>query len=103
VIEGLKIDVSSEELAGHLRERHEFHAAKARSYGEQLKGLHALKADEPEANFSNDPSRSLGQSADQHRKKSAFFLFLAEHLVPDETYRLQERDLEQLELYSRYG
>jgi hypothetical protein len=103
MIEGLKIDVTSGELDGHLRERSAYHGDKARGYGSQVENLRGLQAGDTSQNYSNEPTHNLAQSADAHRKRAAFFLFLADHLVPNETYRLTERDLEQLELYSRYG
>jgi hypothetical protein len=44
----------------------------------------------------------MGRSECSHREKAAFFSFLAEHLIPGETYRLTEDDLARLEFVSRY-
>jgi hypothetical protein len=51
---------------------------------------------------SNDPVGSLQESANRHGEREAFLTFMAEHIVPDETYRLTEQDLIRLEIVSRY-
>ena len=38
----------------------------------------------------------------EHEDKYGYFMFMAEHLVPDETYRLSESDLSRLEIAARY-
>jgi hypothetical protein len=100
MIEGLKIEISSAELTDHISARAEFHEGKAAFYDEQVS---ALKAGGVGAIAqSNDPVSSLQGSARQHMERSAFFRFMAEHLIPDETYRLDESDLGRLEIVSRY-
>jgi hypothetical protein len=101
MIEGLKIEITSDELRVHILARAEHHRERATFYEAQVSNLRAggLTA---ERGVSNDPVGSLNHSATQHRNKTAFFAFLAEHLVPGETYRLTENDLERLEIFSRY-
>jgi hypothetical protein len=80
IIEGLFIEISTDELHAHLVERASFHTEK----------------------MSNDPATSLRISAQNHRNRAGFFTFLADHLIADATYRLEESDLVRLELASRH-
>jgi hypothetical protein len=98
MIEGLKIDVPSAELVEHLetrvrhhRERRTFYETQAASF---LEGAEQFAV----ANVTNDPVHGLESSAKSHSQREAFFRFLAEHVVEGETYRLDERDLERLEM-----
>jgi hypothetical protein len=100
MIEGLKIELKSAELVGHIKKRAEYHKTKAEWYAKQVGELH--KGGVESSYNSNDPVRSLQASEKDHTEKSALFLFLAEHIVPNEVYRLTESDLSRLELVSRY-
>ena len=51
---------------------------------------------------SNDPTRSLLNSAEEHTGRAGLFSVLAEHLIPNETYILGDHDLTRLELISRH-
>lgn len=101
MIEGIKIDVSSDELRDHLQARANYHDDKQAFYSTQAQSLKdgGIRS---EAAVSNDPVNSLEQSARSHGEREAFFRFLAEHLVDDETYRLSEQDLTRIEIVSRY-
>lgn len=100
MIEGLKIDVSSTELEEHLSKRVEYHTERAEFYGLQVQNLKAggvgILAQ------SNDPVSSLEGSEKSHQDKAAFYRFMKDHVIPDETYRLTEQDLVRLEIVSRY-
>lgn len=100
MIEGLKIEIGSAELGEHITTRASFHEGKAKFYTEQVTNLKAGGIREQA--MSNDPVSSLEASAKQHRERGAFFRFMAEHLIPDETYQLDESDLGRLEIVSRY-
>jgi hypothetical protein len=52
--------------------------------------------------LSNDPVSSLERSAKDHQEKAALSSFMAEHIIPDEEYILDEKDLACIELVSRY-
>jgi len=54
------------------------------------------------AGTSLDPIRDLEHKIHEHENKAGFFLFMAEHLVMDEVYRLSESDLARLEIAARY-
>jgi hypothetical protein len=95
MIEGIRIEVSSQELKDHLNGMVKYHAEKAGFYLNQAAGLQA--ADVSETGHSNDPVGSLKSSARGHANKRDFFNFLAEHVIPNETYRLSHADLGTLE------
>jgi hypothetical protein len=100
MIDGLIIQVSSAEIEEHLRERASHHQERRMFYERQVASLKegGLRAQR----VSNDPVGSLQESAHRHGEREAFLRFMAEHIVPDETYRLSEQDLIRIEIVSRY-
>ena len=96
MIDGLKLDIPSSDLAAHLQARREYHEERTSFYMTQAA---ALRAGGVVAQFqTNDPTRSLDASAEEHKRKAAFFGLMGKYLVPDETYRVTEHDLTRLEL-----
>jgi hypothetical protein len=100
MIEGLKIDVSSEELARLLREREVHHNNRVETYATKIDAL--KEAGVEELPVSGDPLSGLQTKVIEHQRKYALFHFLREHLIPHEIYRLTETDLARLEILSRY-
>lgn len=100
MIEGLKIQIGSDELKKHLEARAEYHSQKVEFYKGQVKSL--SDGGVGRTFHSNDPVGSLQGSVKEHANKMAYFKFMAEHLVPSEMYRISEHDLQQLEIYERY-
>ena len=100
-IEGLKIQVTTDELREHVNQRTAFHREKAEWYQSQIEALQTggLQSD---LRMSGDPVQTLKAHQETHRNKRSYFGFLSDHLVPDEVYILTERDLADLEIYSRY-
>jgi hypothetical protein len=101
MIEGIKIQMTTEKLHAHLKKRIDYHNTKAAFYKEQVEKLRAGGVSENH-NVSNDPTRSLMASAEDHLGRAGLFGVLAEHLVPNETYLLGDHDLTRLELISRH-
>jgi hypothetical protein len=99
MITGLCIDVSAKELRKHLAARAGHHERKAKWYKGQAA---ALTKGGAATGMSNDPVRSLEESEQRHREKAAYFRFMEQHIVENETYRLSQEDLGQIELASRY-
>lgn len=101
MIEGLRIEISSAEVQEHLGERADYHQGRRRFYERQVASLRegGLRADQA---VSHDPVSALQESAKRHGEREAFLRFMAEHIVPDETYRLSEQDLMRIEIVSRY-
>jgi hypothetical protein len=100
MIEGIKIDMTCEELRAHVKFRVDHHVKKHNFYAQQVETLSVGR--EAMANISNDPVTSLKHSMETHKERAAFFNVLAEHLIEGEVYRLSESDLMRLELFSRY-
>ena len=100
-IEGIKISMTTEKLRAHLQKRIEHHKGKAVFYTDQVKKLRENGVSENQG-VSNDPTRSLQNSAEDHTGRAGLFSVLAEHLIPNETYILGDHDLTRLELISRH-
>lgn len=102
MIEGLQIDVSSTELREMLLGRLEHHKKKIEAYESQEKQLAELEkklADDAEqvSKVSNaGPLTSVQQALKKHRDQVIYYRFMAEHVVPNETYRLTDADLVRL-------
>ncbi|MFQ5930762.1 MAG: hypothetical protein ACE5MK_13800 [Acidobacteriota bacterium] len=108
MISGLKIRISGTELHEHLLKRAEYHKDRAEHYKKQadsLKEQGGVKPVDPIRSlreFRQDPLSSLQDSAKEHTEKYGYFKFLADHLVTDEAYELNEHDLVKIEIVSRY-
>lgn len=100
MIQGLQIELSSDEIRQHLKNRVSYHSDKAEWYEGQIDSLSAGLREQP--NISNDPVSSLRRSLSEHQNKAAFFAVLRDHIIPDETYRLSEHDLGRLEFIAVY-
>src|ERR1043166_6517942 len=99
MISGIKIDLSSLELQDLLNERVQYHEAKITQYQKQAEGLRGVGKAEGQ---SFDPEEQVQRKVEDHRHRFALFTFPRDHLIPNETYRLEETDLIRLELLSRY-
>lgn len=96
MIEGLKFDISADEMKDHFEERMGYHVARKDWYLGQVSNLEKGLA-EPQQYTQGDPVKNLKDSAEGHLKKAAFFQFLFEHIIEDETYRLEQDELVKLE------
>jgi hypothetical protein len=102
MITGLHIDISSDELKELLLGRQKYHQNKVTAYEKQLdvmKKAEALLDEEREdiGKVSNrTPAESLESSLKKHANQVVYFTFMADHVVPNETYRLNESDLHRL-------
>ena len=104
MIQGLQLDISAEELIERLDARIAHHRSRAAFYEAQLGKLAEV---ETAADDEDDPIQSLRHGSPRdglerklrdHRDRAAFLTFLRDHIVPKETYRLEERDLRTLEI-----
>ena len=101
MIEGIFMDVTSAELDEHLRARALHHKDRAGTYARQSAELEADQS-EHDQNLSNNPVRSLKDSQRHHQTRAELFTFMADHLVPNEVYRVSESDLTRLELIGQH-
>lgn len=88
MIEGLRIQMTSDELAARLSERATWNEATALDYEDQLRRRPAER-DHPAV-----PDHVLHYGAMQHRARATTLRLLLGHLVPGETYLLDEHDLQ---------
>jgi hypothetical protein len=100
MIEGLKLDFTSEQLQEHIRARCAYHRNKAEWYAGEIARLKEGGLDRTGA--SHDPIDGLERHRKDHADKYALFSVLAEHVIPKETYRLTQSDLCSMEFISRY-
>lgn len=100
MIEGIYLDISSDQLRDHLNSRVAYHQSKKTSYEAKRRVL--ADVDLSEASSSYTPQQSFDQKIQQHADRARVLAFMAEYIIPDETYRLSENDLRSLELLDRY-
>jgi uncharacterized protein (DUF342 family) len=106
MITGLFIDVSSVELKSMLEGRLKFHQDKVEAYTSQLEGLEKLEAALGEEakklgkGSTATPKDNMLQTIQKHSNQVIYYKFMAEHVVPSETYRLGENDLMRLGVQS---
>src|ERR1700704_3567383 len=100
MIDGLKIELKSDELKTTIQSRADHHKAKVKFYEEQVVALQEQGVSQ--AHITNDPITGLKNSAQEHRKQYAFFSFVADHIIPNEIYRIDEYGLTRLELTAKY-
>jgi len=109
-IEGIKLQLPTEKLKKLLEGRVEYHTTKAKFFKEKAKELKpTMEEFEEEAEeigkFSNsnrhgmdDPVENFAKRGKHHTDRATYFKFLADNLIPNETYILQEHDLQRLEI-----
>lgn len=109
-IEGIKLGIASDKLKTLLQGRVEYHTTKAKFCKEEAQRLEpAFKDFEDDAEaigkFSNsnrgggsNPLEVLFSQGKHHTDKATYFRFIADNLIPNETYILQEHDLQRLEV-----
>lgn len=103
MVEGLRIDVTSEELIRHLDERVRHHHDRASECDAKVKRVEALHAepDDEEGPFTAcwpGYTHELERRATRHRDREALLMFFRNHVIAHEIYRLTEADLKSLEL-----
>lgn len=104
MIEGLQLDVTANELTERLEGRIAHHRSRATAYEAQLGKLAEVQTDgddddDPIRRFRDgSPREGLERKLRTHRDRATYLTFLRDHIVPKETYRLDEDDLETLEI-----
>lgn len=104
MIEGFRIEVTADELARHLDERIRHHHDRAADFERRAKELevigHSGLDDDDEGLVGcwglND---QLERKTARHRDRETVLVYLRNHLVAGEVYRLSEGDLRSLELF----
>lgn len=102
MIEGMQVQLTSEQVAEILRERIRTYTEKADWYADQAKKWLAVNA---EVDVHEKPERAvhLEEKAQTGREVVKYAKFLLEHLIPDQTYRLGLEDLRTLGVLTNYN
>jgi hypothetical protein len=98
MIEGIHLDFKSSEIKEHLLERVHYHKEREVFYLAQVRRLR--KAGAQLVGYV-DPLSALEKKAESHRERRDLFAIMAEHIVPNEVYRLSETELGHIELPGR--
>jgi hypothetical protein len=104
VIDGFKVEVTSDEIVRHLEQRIRHHRDIAAECVAKAKRLESLEPPEDD----DDEDAELGmmwpgyqeelqRRAARHRHREAMLSFFRDRVVANEIYRLAERDLRSLE------
>ena len=107
MIDGFRIEMTADELIEHLDARIQHHRTAASECDAKRIRLEAVGMstdDEEEAPFVAcwpGYGAELERRADQHKRRETTLMFLRDHIVARELYRLGENDLKLLELWPR--
>jgi hypothetical protein len=106
VIDGIRIELTAEELVRHLDERIRHHHDRAIECDQKAQRVGSLEStardedDDDEAMMACWPGfvHELERRAARHRNREALLAFFRNHVIVHEIYRLSERDLKSIEL-----
>lgn len=107
-IQGLQIDVKSDELVKILKDRLRHHEEKSKVYKSQAARLketmESIDEDLDIRKVSNgDPVHTLEDKFREHQDKMAYFQFMLDHVIQNDTYRLGQEDLHKLGISAGRG
>lgn len=112
MIDGIKLQLSTQELKELIVKRVEYHQKKHDWAAQKVKEIEPELGElDDEAGRQGKYTNSLGngnpvsafkQQAKHHGDRVTYFKFLAEHLIPNETYVLEEDDLRRIEVLSQH-
>ena len=102
MIEGMKLDFTTEQLKKHCATRIAYHEKRAVFFADEAK---RFADDAREADLVSNRGYTAGKGdllarAENNKKMAAYFKIVSDHLVPGETYRLSDSELSRLELTS---
>ena len=111
MIDGFRIDVTAEELLSHLDARIKSHREAAEELDSNRIRIEAATSSNRQPDPDDDEEQlalcwpgyveDLERRAERHRHREAALVFLRDHIVAHEIYRLGEPDLRLLELWPR--
>ncbi len=111
MIEGLKLSITTAQLAQLLEQRREYHEKRAEKFKARalVEAADQEDAEEESAGigkYANSIAGYGGQSASQryrhHLDRATVAAFRVKYLIPNETYVLTESDLQTLEVLKPY-
>jgi hypothetical protein len=103
VIDGFRVEVTSDEIVRHLEHRIRHHrdiAAECVARAKRLESLEPPEDDEDEdeeLGMWPGYQEELQRRAARHRQREAMLIFFRDRVAANEIYRLAERDLRSLE------
>jgi hypothetical protein len=100
VIEGIAVQLKSQELKEHLVKRIAHHSSRAKFYRVEEEKFEKEAKDAEIRQGQNtmvNTHKAMCDSASQHERAAVYFQFLVDHLIPDEVYRLDTKDLSIIE------
>lgn len=106
MIQGLNVDVSSEEMKSLLLARLKHHQDKLALYEQQRGEIEtvektlASEAREHSKFSHGSPMQAIDEAIKKHRSQIIYYKFTSEHVVPNDVYRLAELDLIRLGIQS---
>lgn len=98
MIDGLRLDISADELVKLLEERINDHAERAREDDENARRLDGTRRAADEDEWEDDQGARLRRRAQVERDRAGALTFMRNHVIRGETYRLSENDLHTLEI-----
>jgi hypothetical protein len=102
MIDGLKLDISADELVKLIDERITEHNENAQADDENARRLDGTRrANEADEWDDGDQGMRLRHRAQAERDRAGALTFMRNHVVRGETYRLSEDDLKTLEILRR--
>lgn len=98
MIDGLRLDISADELVKLIDERINDHTENARTDDDNARRFDTTRrADDPDE-WDDSQGARLRRRAQTERESADALTFMRNHLVRGETYRLTEQDLRVLEV-----
>lgn len=105
MVNGLQVDVQSDELKKIIQSRVDYHAGRVATYEKQAAQLREIldgKEEKTIGKVSNGtPIQNLEDKATEHKDKLVHFKFLLDHVIVNDVYRLSQSDLQMLGIASR--
>ena len=105
MIDGIRIDLTADELTRHLDERIRHHHERAADCDRRAQRVADIQSptendEDEEPMIACWPSmvHDMERRAAKHRSREALLVFLRNHVVANEIYRLSELDLKSVEL-----
>ena len=100
MIEGIVVRMETDELMTHLLKRVEYHTQRSKFYEQECEKFKAEADDAKIRQGQNtfvQTSKAMEEAAEKHDRSALWFNFVADHLIPDETYHLDDKALEVIE------
>lgn len=107
MINGLQVDVKSDELSKILQERMKHHEDKSHVYevkaAELAKTIKDIEEDMTVGKVSGGtPAENLVAKSREHREKASYYKFMIDHVIQNDVYRLGQEDLQRLGITTRF-